>query len=115
AQLAALVGTFREAGFTRQHKLAVLYRTDPHRGARLFAFISIMRGWQVRAFADFEEALLWLSEDNNSPRERGEQAVPIRRTKQKLDVKSWIAKPPGRRSPKQTTSRGKTTKPFRRR
>src|SRR5215510_4106595 len=47
SQLAALVGTFREAGFSRAQKLAVLYRSDPHRGARLFAFISIMRGWQV--------------------------------------------------------------------
>jgi hypothetical protein len=62
AELAALVGTFREAGFTRQHRLAVLYQRDPHGGARMFAFIGLMRGWQVRAFSDFEAAFVWLSE-----------------------------------------------------
>src|SRR5262245_39164333 len=55
SELGALVGTFREAGFSRRQRLAVLYRNDPHRGARMFAFIGIMRGWQVRAFGDFEE------------------------------------------------------------
>jgi hypothetical protein len=114
-QLAALVGTFREAGFTRQQKLAVLYRSDPHRGARLFAFISIMRGWQVRAFAEFEEALFWLSEEKAQPRQQGAQAIPIRRIKKELDVKSWIAKPPARRLPKPRTPRKNETRPFRRR
>src|SRR5882672_10912088 len=38
-QLAALVATFREAGFGRHQRLAVLYRSDPHGGARAFAFI----------------------------------------------------------------------------
>src|SRR4051812_26676501 len=37
-ELAALVETFREAGFSRRQRLAVLYRTDPHSGARTFAF-----------------------------------------------------------------------------
>ena len=63
SELAALVETFREAGFSRQQRLAVLYRRDPFGGARLFAFISIMRGWQVRAFSDFEQAFLWLSQE----------------------------------------------------
>src|SRR5262245_50184477 len=62
AQLAALVDTFREAGFSRQQRLAVLYRRDPHGGARMFAFIGFMRGWQVRAFSEFEPAFAWLSE-----------------------------------------------------
>src|SRR5688572_19254617 len=57
AQLAALVDTFREAGFSRRQKLAVLYRTDRHHGARLFAFIGTFKGWRVRAFGDFEAAL----------------------------------------------------------
>ncbi len=61
-ELASLVETFREAGFTREQRLAVLYRSDPHHGARMFAFISMIRGWQVRAFGDFEDALYWLSE-----------------------------------------------------
>ena len=76
SELADLVQTFREAGFTREQRLAVLYRTDPHHGARMFAFISAMRGWQVRAFDDFEKALLWLSDDKNC--EPGEQDVPVR-------------------------------------
>src|SRR5678815_4863191 len=41
-QLADLVGTFREAGFTPQHRLAVLYKRDPFGGARMFAFIGFM-------------------------------------------------------------------------
>ena len=62
SQLAELVRTFHEAGFRKHQRLAVLYKTDPHGGARMFAFISRIQGWQVRAFTDFEEALLWLSE-----------------------------------------------------
>src|SRR6516164_9376609 len=34
SELASLVTTFREAGFTREQRLAVLYRSDPHRGIR---------------------------------------------------------------------------------
>ena len=63
SDLKVLVNTFREIGFTKQQRLALLYRTDPHRRARLFAFLSTQRGWHVRAFAEFEQALNWLSED----------------------------------------------------
>jgi hypothetical protein len=90
SELAALVGTFREAGFSRRQKLAVLYRSDPHHGARMFAFISIMRGWHVRAFGDFEQTLFWLSEEKTSPRERGEQEIPIQFPKRKIEVKQTI-------------------------
>jgi len=76
-ELAALVDTFREAGFTRQQRLAVLYRRDPHGGARMFAFISFMRGWQVRAFSEFEAAFVWLSEvKEKRPTLRG-QSIPV--------------------------------------
>jgi hypothetical protein len=88
AQLAALVETFREAGFGRNQRLAVLYREDPHHGARMFAFISALKGWRVKAFADFERALLWLSEGNGLEHERGEQEVPISR--QKIEVKRSV-------------------------
>src|SRR5262245_32806855 len=77
AQLAALMDTFREAGFGRQQRLAVLYRSDPHGGARLFAFIGRIRGWQVRAFTEFEEALHWLSDAQSRPKEGEEGRVPI--------------------------------------
>lgn len=62
ADLAALVYTFHEMGFTKEHRLAVLYSVDPHHRARLFAFIGRMRGWNVAAFDNFEDALLWLSD-----------------------------------------------------
>src|SRR5262249_28153841 len=61
ADLAELVRTFPEAGFTQRQKLAILYRSDPHRRARLFAFLSTMHGWAVRAFGIIEEVLHWLS------------------------------------------------------
>lgn len=60
-QLAALVGTFREAGFARQQRLAILYHHDVHGGIRNFAFISRIRGLQVQAFSDYESAMHWLS------------------------------------------------------
>lgn len=77
-ELAALVGTFREAGFSRQQRLAILYQQDPHRGARTFAFISRMRGLQVQAFGDFETALYWLWEEpQHAQVERRERGTPI--------------------------------------
>src|SRR5215471_6194447 len=39
AELAALVLTFHEAGFTRQQRLAILYHSDVYGGIRNFAFI----------------------------------------------------------------------------
>ena len=82
ADLAELVGTFREVGFTQQERLAVLYGSDPHHRARLFAFLSTMHGYAVRAFGDFEEALLWLSSGQKTEpgrrRSPGEKPVPVR-------------------------------------
>lgn len=59
--LVTLVNTFHEVGFTHQQRLAILYGSDPHHRARLFAFIAKLRGWSVQAFDDFEQAYLWLS------------------------------------------------------
>jgi hypothetical protein len=82
ADLAELVGTFRKVGFTQQERLAILYHSDPHRRARLFAFLSAMHGWAVRAFGDFEEALLWLSSEQETRpgrrRSPEEKQVPVR-------------------------------------
>jgi hypothetical protein len=85
-ELAALVETFREAGFGRHQRLAVLYREDPHHGARRFAFIGAQRGWQVKAFGEFEEALRWLSEGAAKPLDPGEQEVPLKVRKRKFEV-----------------------------
>jgi hypothetical protein len=59
--LVKLVNTFCEVGFTHELRLAVLYGSDPHHRARLFAFIAKLRGWKVQAFDDFEKAFIWLS------------------------------------------------------
>jgi len=66
-ELAALIGIFRDAGFSRQQRLAVLYQSDVHGGVRNFAFFGKMRGLQVQAFQIFESALHWLSEEPENP------------------------------------------------
>ena len=101
ADLAELVGTFREVGFTREDRLAVLYGSDPHHRARLFAFLSTMHGYAVRAFGDFEEALLWLSSGQETEpghrRTPGEKSVPVRFPKREAKA----AKRPAPSRPKQ--------------
>ena len=59
--LAVLVNTFREIGFTHRQRLAVLYSADPHRRVRLFSFMATLHGWNVRPFDSFEKAVAWLS------------------------------------------------------
>ena len=82
ADLVELVSTFREVGFTQQHRLAILYHSDPHKRARLFAFLGTIHGWNVRAFGNFEEAFVWLStsqETSNQPKPPPtERRIPIR-------------------------------------
>jgi hypothetical protein len=65
--LVMLVNTFHEVGFTHKQRLAVLYGSDPHHRARLFAFIAKLRGWKVQAFDDFEQAYYWLSPAEEPP------------------------------------------------
>lgn len=62
-QISELVGTFREAGFRDSQRLAVLYDDDPEAKARLFVAFAAERGWNVRAFDNFEEAVDWLAVD----------------------------------------------------
>src|SRR3974377_1205624 len=82
ADLTELVRTFPEAGFSRQQRVAILYHSDPHHRARLFAFLSTMHGWAVKAFADFEPALFWLSEPGDpatgSKRPLQGKKIPVR-------------------------------------
>jgi hypothetical protein len=86
-QLAALVATFREAGFGRHQRLAVLYRSDPHGGARTFAFIGRIQGWQVRAFSEFEAAFHWLSEATTRPPAHPENEIAIPITRRQNEAK----------------------------
>jgi hypothetical protein len=98
--LIALVNTFHEVGFTRQQRLAILYQTDPHHRARLFAFLSTVRGWTVRAFDDFEKALSWLSSGPDSPdrsvRSSAEKPVPLRFLKRAAKLPMRPVSPTGR-------------------
>src|SRR5262245_2762014 len=62
SDLLELLNTFPEMGFDKEKlRLAILYRSDPHKRARLFSFLSTMHGWNVQAFDTFEQALVWLS------------------------------------------------------
>lgn len=81
SQLAALVRAFLEAGFSKHQKLAILYRNDPHGGVRTFAFIGRIQGWHVQAFADFEQALYWLSEETEGQAAGREQEIRVPITK----------------------------------
>ena len=63
ADLLELLNTFPHVGFSKRFRLAILYTCDPHKRARLFAFLSTLHGWSVSAFGDFEHALLWLSQE----------------------------------------------------
>lgn len=85
-ELAALVGAFREGGFTRKQRLALVYRHDVHGGIRSFAFIGRMRGLQVHAFSEYDEAMEWLAGESapaDTIRERG-ASVPIKPTQSEV-------------------------------
>jgi hypothetical protein len=99
SDLAALVYTFHEIGFSKKHRLAVLYAADPHHRAHLFAFIGRMRGWSVAAFESFEEALSWLSDGRTDEPDIHAAMVPRvsiqvheRRTKARKGSKSPIGR-----------------------
>jgi hypothetical protein len=80
-ELAELVGVFREAGFTKDQRLAILYHHDVHGGIRNFAFIGRIRGLQVQAFSEYEAALNWLSAKPAPRRPAGEEVpVPIKKS-----------------------------------
>src|SRR5262245_1640394 len=53
SDFASLVRSFQEIGFTQPQRLAILHSGDQHHRARMFALISVLRGWSVRAFGDF--------------------------------------------------------------
>jgi hypothetical protein len=83
-ELASLINTFCSSGFSDRLRLVLLYSSDPHHRARMFALISILRGWNVKASDNFEEAVHWLSEeqdadDRTNPKS---QEVPVRKTRE---------------------------------
>jgi hypothetical protein len=80
--LLQLVNTFTEVGFSKRLRLAILYRSDPHKRARLFSFLGSLHGWNVRAFGSFEHAVTWLSQNQEAfgeaTQSSGEQPVAVR-------------------------------------
>jgi hypothetical protein len=77
SDLAALVSTFHEVGFTKKHRLALLYNTDPHHRARMFAFLTTLHGGNVKACDDFEQALSWLCQEQSGPSGKQSEGKPI--------------------------------------
>jgi hypothetical protein len=99
-EVAALVGAFRSAGFTRRQRLAVLYEHDRYGIIRNFTFFSRLRGLQVQSFLDYEKAMNWLSgEQESSPESQKGTEVPI--------VKGEVKKRP----PRSATRRSRTNTP----
>jgi len=76
-QMAALAGTFLEAGFSKHQRLAILYSHDVHGGIRNFTMFSRLRGLQVQAFQKFEDAMHWLWEQEKQPELMHGAHVPI--------------------------------------
>jgi hypothetical protein len=73
-ELAALVNAFCDIGFCKDLRFAILHAVDRYQRARLFAFISRIKGWNVRAFGDFEQAMYWLSEEEIRPQPKAASA-----------------------------------------
>jgi hypothetical protein len=55
----SLVSAFHTMGFRREHRLAILHRYSASERAEFFAMCASERGWHVRAFDTYEEALEW--------------------------------------------------------
>lgn len=82
-ELGAVINTFCSSGFSDRLRLVVLYSSDPHHRARIFALMNVLRGWNVKASENFEEALHWLSDEQDTAirTEPKVQEVPVRKTR----------------------------------
>ena len=54
-----LISAFHAMGFRHNHHLAVLHRYNGGDKAEFFALCASSRGWNVRAFDEFEHAVEW--------------------------------------------------------
>ncbi|HVT89177.1 MAG TPA: hypothetical protein VHD56_10025 [Tepidisphaeraceae bacterium] len=59
-----LVTSFHAMGFRSDHRLAILHAYNGGDKAEFFAACADTRGWNVRAFDSYEEALEWFSESS---------------------------------------------------
>lgn len=104
-EVAGLVDTVHNAGFTEKQRLAILYEHDVWGIIQDFTLFSKMRGLQVQAFANFEEATSWLSgKPVHSAEHKHGVHVPI--------AKREVKKPRQKLASK--TSRGTTPRATRR-
>jgi len=62
SDLYSLAVSFREMGFYQDHRLAILHRYTATERAEFFAMCASERGWNVRAFDNYEEAIEWFNE-----------------------------------------------------
>jgi len=67
AEVYRLAMAFTEMGFTKKQRLAVLHRLEGLQRAELFAMLATSKGWNVRAFDDYEEAIEWFSDNETVP------------------------------------------------
>jgi hypothetical protein len=95
-QVNALVGAFKNAGFTRRQRLAILYEHDVYGIIRNFTLFSQSHGLQVQPFLDYEKATSWLYGKMGEDTElRRAVEVPIAKPK---------VKKPSRKSPARISS-----------
>jgi hypothetical protein len=78
--LAALVGEFSKVAISKRLWLAILHTGSQNYRAKLFVFVSVLRGRKVRSFENFEKALDWLStpEDSGAKSRDPKHEVPVR-------------------------------------
>lgn len=60
-ELYRLAQAFQEVGFRQNQRLAVLHRYNAAERAEIFAMFAHARGWNVRAFDHYEEAIEWFT------------------------------------------------------
>ena len=65
--LYGLVNAFKEMGFRHEHRLAILHTYTGAERADFFAVCASSRGWNVRAFENFEEAMDWFATEQELP------------------------------------------------
>ncbi len=76
--LAALVNIFSENALSKYLRLGIVHTGNQEYRTKLFVFFSSMRGRKVRAFGDFEAAMLWLSKSEKEPEVEQESEFEVK-------------------------------------
>lgn len=93
-EVAALVGAFRDAGFSHKQRLAVLYEHDVYGIIQDFTSLSRKYGLRVESFLDHEKAMSWLHQES-LPEFGREAHVPIVKRQAKKRPGNSDRLPPG--------------------